>query len=301
MENTLTRRGFMGGALAVATAALTGKIAEAKVPAGLPAAASLRIVHLSDFHWGYRGDWNRNLSATVDRILQEVLKLDPKPQLVLVTGDLIQAVGESAERNKRLEAVKAKLDGLNVPWLAVPGEHDTFGDQGQAFKTIVGPLFFHRNFQGLHVLGLDNVSQGPFLGQAQSAWVQDQLGRMAPTAPLVVLTHRPLYDLFTPWNWYTYDGDSLYGAISRFSHRVCLFGHVHQAISHRTHQTNNTSGLPASWPLPAPGPLERLQPWPQGASHPDMGLGFRVMDWTGSGFKVHTTWLESPQPEAVLT
>ena len=301
MDGQVTRRGLLGGALTLATAAVTGKMAEAEThwPV-LATAASLRIAQVSDFHWGYRGDWNRNLSSTVERILTAVRGLNPAPSLLLVTGDLIQATSDAKERQRRLETVKAKLEGLNIPWLAVPGEHDTFGDQGQLFQQVIGSLFFHRAFQGLHMIGLDNVSRGPFLGNKQYQWFRSELARLQPTDPVVVFSHRPLYDVFTPWNWYTYDGDKVYTSLDSFNRRLCVFGHVHQAMSHQSHHTANLSGLPASWPLPSPGPLERLQPWPQGASHPDMGLGFRVIDYALGSFTSRIYPLTSTHAEVEL-
>lgn len=301
MDGQVTRRGLLGGALTLATAAVTGKMAMAETTGPLSATPPpMRIAQVSDFHWGYQGDWNRNLSSTVDRILTAVRRLNPAPSLLVVTGDLIQATGDGKERQRRLETVKAKLEGLRIPWLLVPGEHDTFGDQGRLFQRVMGPLFFHRTFQGLHIVGLDNVSRGPFLGDKQYQWLKGELTRLQPADPVVVLSHRPLYDVFTPWNWYTYDGDQVYRSLAAFSRRLCLFGHVHQAMSHDAHHTANASGLPASWPLPRPGPLERLEPWPQGASHPDMGLGFRIIDYGPGGFTSRSYPLESAHAEVEL-
>lgn len=299
MERRLTRRELLGGFLGVSGLLMAQHLVPRPEGAQAPVGPELRvrIAHLSDFHWGYRGDWNRRIDDSLRRVLDQVAALAPAAQLLVVTGDLIQAVSDAREREKRLTAVKSQLDALKIPWLAIPGEHDTFGDQGQLFQSVIGPLYFHRVFQGLHIVGLDNVSRGFFLGQSQMTWLSEKVSGLSKDAPVLVLTHAPLYDLFTPWNWYTYDGDAVFHALNKFSRRQFLFGHIHQALDHVHDESVNRAGLPTSWPLPEPGPLVRLAPWPQGGSHPDMGLGFRVLDVEGSRFTEESRLLESSMAE----
>lgn len=251
----------------------------------------VRIAHLSDFHWGYRGDWNRDVAGTLERVLSQVSTLDPRCDLVVVTGDLIQATPDLKQREQRLAVVKGQLDQLKIPWLAVPGEHDVFGDQGQAFSRLIGPLHFFKRVHGLQIVGLDNVSRGYFLGHEQRRWLRAQKEHFSPDMPLVVLSHAPLFDVFEPWSWYTFDGAQAFGIVGPAHY---LYGHIHQVLDHRQGPSMmNTSGLPTSWPLPSPGAMVRLEPWPQGATHPDMGLGFRFLDLVGNKASVHTSPLES--------
>ncbi len=302
MERHLTRRELLGSFLAfgaLAAAARTN-IKPLSVTAPMAAAKPLRIVHLSDLHWGYRGDWNRRLPETVARVFHQVAELTPAANLIVVTGDLIQAADGTVEREKRLAAVKERLEALRIPWLAIPGEHDAFGDQGALFRKLIGPLHFHRVFQGLHIFGLDNVSQGFFLGRTQVQWLAKEAQRLQPSDAVLVLSHAPLYDLFTPWNWYTFDGEAVFRQFHHLAHRQFLFGHIHQGLDHAHHGVMNHAGLPVSWPLPEPGPMERLAPWPQGASHPDMGLGFRLLDIANGRFQCQTLALEDADRKAVL-
>ena len=70
-----------------------------------------RIVHLSDLHFGT--DRQELLLPLADHV--RVLG----PDLVVVSGDLTQR----ARRGQFAEA-RTFLDGLGLPWLAVPGNHD---------------------------------------------------------------------------------------------------------------------------------------------------------------------------------
>lgn len=296
MNHVISRRDVLKGALGLGglVMASTWMGRSVSVLAAVPpTSARLRILHLTDFHWGYQGVWNRHLQRTFERILLMAKSATPAFDLILVTGDLIQATLSSKEREARLNTVKERLDSLHIPWRAIPGEHDTFGDQGSIFEKTIGPLTFHENFFGLHLIGLDNVSRGYFLGRDQVSWLRREAASSPPGAPALVLSHAPLYDLFTPWNWYTLDGAQAYSACSHLSHRLFLFGHVHQLASSRQGQAMSYSGLPTSWPLPQPGPMERLSPWPQGATNPDMGLGFRVIEVSPQGFSTQVFWLAS--------
>ena len=71
-----------------------------------------RVFHLSDFHMGHGEAWEP-LDAL--RALLEALP----PELLIVTGDVAHR-GRPAE----LEAAKTLLDGLGLPVLVVPGNHD---------------------------------------------------------------------------------------------------------------------------------------------------------------------------------
>jgi len=244
--------------------------------------ASRMFVHLSDFHWGYRGDYNRQPADTLERAWTLIKGLTPPPAFVVVTGDLIQATDSASERLSRLQAVKAMLDQLQLPYYTVPGEHDCYGDRGQSYRAVFGESHWIRKVAGFTLIGLDNVSQGPFIGSAQRQWLKAQLENRVP-GRAVVLSHAPLYDVFLPWNWYTYDGAQVYQVLTGIKEALFLYGHVHQAMTATRFERSNWAGLPLSWPYPEPGLMEPLAGWPQGATHPDMGLGFNVVRWSDSG------------------
>jgi Icc protein len=258
--------------------------------------APTRFAHLSDFHWGYRGELNRDPAASWDRAWAVLQRWSPAVDFVVVTGDLIEATASDSERRARLLAVRERLDQLRLPYVTVPGEHDAFGDRGRVYQDVFGDRFFMRQVGPFQVLGLDNVTEGPFLGASQRAWLKTAATRINPEKPLLVLAHRPLYDLFVPWNWYTYDGVDVYQSLRLIKQLGVFFGHIHQVVDQTVHGRPHWSGLSTAYPLPEPGFLVRLSGWPQSASHPDMGLGLRVARWNAeSGFRMTTAWLDRHQ------
>ncbi|WP_299838534.1 metallophosphoesterase family protein [uncultured Jannaschia sp.] len=71
-----------------------------------------RVLHISDLHFGRdRPELLRPLIATINRLA---------PDLVAVSGDFTQRA-----RLGQYRAARAFLSQLAVPWLAVPGNHDT--------------------------------------------------------------------------------------------------------------------------------------------------------------------------------
>jgi 3',5'-cyclic AMP phosphodiesterase CpdA len=70
-----------------------------------------RIAHVSDLHFG-RED------AELLLPLRDAIR-QARPDLVAVSGDLTQRA-----RPAQFRAARAFLDGLGLPWIAVPGNHD---------------------------------------------------------------------------------------------------------------------------------------------------------------------------------
>ncbi len=70
-----------------------------------------RLVHLTDLHFGLaRPDLVVPLAEAVRAV---------EPDLVIVSGDLVQRA-----RTSQFQAARDFLDGLQLPWIAVPGNHD---------------------------------------------------------------------------------------------------------------------------------------------------------------------------------
>lgn len=70
-----------------------------------------RLAHLSDLHFGTDAP---GLAVVLADRLRRIA-----PDLVIVSGDLTQRA-----RPSQFRAARAFLDGLGLPWLAVPGNHD---------------------------------------------------------------------------------------------------------------------------------------------------------------------------------
>jgi hypothetical protein len=197
-----------------------------------------RVFQLSDTHVGLGGAVG---TTAFERAVDVVNGLAPAPDLVLFTGDLThdtEAPGEHAARMKQFQEIAGRIKVPKV--YHVPGEHDAGLDGGELFRSVFGPTFYSFDHKGFHFIALDNVSRAkPEVGEEQRAWLAKDLARFPKTAPLVVFTHRPLFDLRPDWEWFTSDGDLVMSLLSGYENVTVLYGHIHreheQILGHTRH------------------------------------------------------------------
>jgi 3',5'-cyclic AMP phosphodiesterase CpdA len=185
------------------------------------------LYQLSDTHVGWDGQLG---TAAFERAVEVVNRLAPAPDLVLFTGDLThdsEDAGEHAARMKRFQEIAGRL---KVPKLyQVPGEHDAGLDGGELYRSVFGPTSYSFDHKGFHFIALDNVSLAkPEVGAEQRAWLARDLARFAKTTPIVVFTHRPLFDLRPDWEWFTSDGDEVMSLLAPYQNVTVLYGHIHR-------------------------------------------------------------------------
>ncbi len=259
--------------------------------AGLPGCASLAgtdksartdfyFVQLSDIHWGYQGPANPDALVTLGKAVATVNALEIPPDFIFFTGDLTHTTNDPGERRRRMNEFKSIVADLKVKNVRfMPGEHDASLDRGTAFKEIFGATHYRFDHQGVHFLVVDNVSDpGAKIGDEQLAWMSEELGKLDKAAPLVVLTHRPLFDLAPKWDWATRDGASALALLQPFKHVTVFYGHIHQEHHHMTGHIAHHSAKSLIFPLPAPGSQEKATPLPWDPGMPYRGLGFREVD-----------------------
>jgi predicted phosphodiesterase len=186
-----------------------------------------RVFQLSDTHVGWDGEPG---TQAFERAVEVVNGLTPSPDLVLFTGDLThdtEKPGEHAERMRRFQEIAGRLRGPKV--YHVPGEHDAGLDGGELYRSVFGPTFYSFDHKGFHFVALDNVSRArPEVGAEQRAWLAKDLARFPKTSPIVVFTHRPLFDLRPDWEWFTSDGDEVMALLSHYENVTVLYGHIHR-------------------------------------------------------------------------
>ena len=115
---------------------------------------------------------------------------------------------------------------------------------------------------------------------AGSAKISDLAGR-DPDAPIVVLTHRPLFDLAPKWDWATRDGAQAMALLMPFRKLTVFYGHIHQEHHQMTGHIAHHSAKSLIFPLPAPGSQPNRTPLPWDASAPYRGLGWREIEAGG--------------------
>jgi 3',5'-cyclic AMP phosphodiesterase CpdA len=131
----------------------------------------------------------------------------------------------------------------------------------------------------MHFIVLDNVSDpGASVGDAQRAWLADDLERQARETPIVVFTHRPLFDLAPAWDWATRDGAQVIALLMPYPNVTVFYGHIHQEHHVMTGHIAHHSAKSLIFPLPAPGSQPRRTPLAWDAAQPYRGLGFREVE-----------------------
>ena len=238
------------------------------------------FVQLSDTHWGYTGPANPDASNTLKKAVATVNALENPPDFIVFTGDLTHTTDDPRERRKRLTEFREIAAGLKVKNVRfMPGEHDAALDSGAAYKEQFGETFYSFDHKGVHFIALDNVSDpGAKIGEAQLIWLKGELGKLRKEDPIVVLAHRPLFDLAAKWDWATRDGDKAIDLLMPYPNVTVFYGHIHQENHHMTGHIPHHSAKSLIFPLPAPGSQEKRTPLPWDPEMPNRGLGFREVE-----------------------
>ncbi len=249
------------------------------------------FVQLSDIHWGYQGPANPDASVTLRRAVATVNDLETQPDFIVFTGDLTHTTDDPVERRRRLAEFKSIVADLKVKTVRfMPGEHDASLDRGAAFREFFGETFYAFDHKGVHFIAVDNVSDpGAKIGDEQLAWLRADLAARDKKTPIVVLTHRPLFDLAPKWDWATRDGAQAIDLLMPFSNVTVFYGHIHQEHHQMTGHVAHHSAKSLIFPLPAPGSQEKRIPLPWDASAPYKGLGFREVEAENAGTTFNVT------------
>ena len=268
----------LGGAGIVCSGALPGI-------AGTPRAGedAFYFVQLSDTHWGFEGPPNPDAKGTLKKAVAAVNELPVKPDFIIFTGDLTHTTDSPVERRQRLKEFKDIVSALEVKQVRfMPGEHDASLDNGKAYKEFFGPTHYTFDHKGVHFIALDNVSDpAASIGDEQLEWLAKDLAKQRRDAPIVVLAHRPLFDLYPQWDWATRDGARAIDLLMPHPNLVVFYGHIHQEHHHMTGHIAHHSAKSLMFPLPAPGSMPKRVPLPWDAAMPYKGLGFRTVEAHG--------------------
>jgi hypothetical protein len=239
------------------------------------------FVQLSDTHWGFKGAaLNPDAGGTLQKAVASVNALSIQPDFIVFTGDLTHTTDDPKERRRRLAEFRdivSALKNKNVRFM--PGEHDASLDNGQAWKEFFGQSYYSFDHKGVHFIAVDNVSDpAARIGAPQLAWMKADLDKQANDAPIVVLAHRPLFDLMPQWDWATKDGAQAIEMLMPYRNVTVFYGHIHQEHHHMTGHIAHHSAKSLIFPLVAPGSKPKREPVPWDAAQPYKGLGFRSVE-----------------------
>lgn len=168
----------------------------------------------------------------------ELVKLDPQPDLIVHTGDL--ADFGLPEEYAHLKAILAPLE---VPILAVPGNHDAREPMRETFAAdgyfpVRGFLQFETERGGLRLIGLDTLVPGQGGGELcaeRLAWLDTTLSQKPDIPTLILMHHPPFLTGIAHMDRIGLQGRDGFAAVMRRHDQVeaILCGHVHRSIHAR--------------------------------------------------------------------
>lgn len=156
------------------------------------------VAQLTDLHVVAPGRLAYGVVDTGDCLaaaVRRVLTLDPRPDLLVLTGDLTYD-GAPAEYSH----LRDLLQPLPMPWRVIPGNHDRREVLRATLPTtccpagaVVDRLCWCEDHGPLRIIALDSLIEGESHGAldaAQLAWLDARLVE-APHRPTLVLVHHP--------------------------------------------------------------------------------------------------------------
>lgn len=162
----------------------------------------ITLVQVTDLHITLPGQSpgaGVDSSANLTRAVAAINALDPQPQLVIASGDLVE-FGTDIE----YERLRDILQPLHAPYRLMAGNHDDRDALAREFGprvSISAPLGLQQtiDIDGLRVVLLDSLIPGATagaLGEARLDWLDRQLG--ANDAPAMVFVHHPPIEIGVP-------------------------------------------------------------------------------------------------------
>jgi len=241
------------------------------------APAPFTLVQLSDAHVGFSGPPNPTGTKAFEQAIDVINGLDPQPELILFTGDLThesETPGEHAKRMQTFQSLTARLRAKKI--MHVPGEHDAALDHGVLYRQFFGETNYSFDHRGVHFIALDNVSRGkPVVGTEQIEWLKRDLARYPKTAPIIVFTHRPLFDLRPDWEWFTRDGKDVLSVLAPYENVTVLYGHIHRHDVHQTDHATHYASKSLIFAFPDPTTTGDKKPLAFDKDNPFRNLGLQ--------------------------
>ena len=154
------------------------------------------LAQITDLHVGTPGsyiDRQSQTAAQLERAVQHLCSLEPLPDVVLCTGDLVHD-GQPEE----YAVLAALLKPLPMPWFIIPGNHDDREQLRTAFShrgylPAQGFLCYAVDLGPLRLVALDTLVEGMPGGRLcaeRLAWLDATLSE-APKQPTIVIMPPP--------------------------------------------------------------------------------------------------------------
>lgn len=185
------------------------------------------------------------MSEYLQHCISHINQLNPKPDLVLVTGDIT-----SAGKAEEFEQAVSLLSQLIAPYYVIPGNHDNKLNLINAFKDVpcmsahiaseASKEFINYviNDYDVRLIAIDSTSinePGGEICETRATWLQECLA-LEPEKPTVIFMHHPPLQLSIPEsNLDGFIGANRLGDIVEQNPNIerILCGHVHRSTFSR--------------------------------------------------------------------
>lgn len=197
------------------------------------------IAQISDLHIRPPGELvcgRVDTAAALTRCVDELNRLAPRPDFVVISGDLVDAPSPHA-----YEHLRRLLEPLQIPFAAVPGNHDgrdlmraALPDGGYAHRNAA--LNSIRTIAGVDIVLIDSTVPGAPHGELDAdtlAWLDQALGAAAARPALLFLHHPPFATGIDHMDVQNLRNADKFSAIIHRHQRARLIaaGHVHRAAA----------------------------------------------------------------------
>jgi 3',5'-cyclic AMP phosphodiesterase CpdA len=199
------------------------------------------LAQISDLHIKPRGRLayrTVDTAACLEQAVKSLLALDPAPDAVIATGDLVDA-GLSEEYGLLREI----LSPLRLPLFLMPGNHDLRAPLRAAFPGMRylgtdGPIAFTVEDFPLRIIALDSLVEGQpagELGPGQLAWLEQRLAEQTQRGTIVAVHHPPFATGIGHMDKIGLRDAAAFAAVISRHPRVgrVISGHVHRSVQTR--------------------------------------------------------------------
>lgn len=169
-------------------------------------------------------------AATLQSVLADIQSADPRPDLILLTGDLVH--DPDADAYKRLGGLLAMAP---APVYCLPGNHDHPATMQMHLHAPPVRLDKHVMLDGWQILLLDSWLPNEHAGRLSSAelgWLERALAAHPDRYTLIALHHPPV-PVGSPWMdaMSLRNPDDLFAVIDHHDQvRGVIWGHIHQVF-----------------------------------------------------------------------
>jgi 3',5'-cyclic AMP phosphodiesterase CpdA len=202
------------------------------------ASKPIHIAQISDLHIkepGVLAYGRVDTAAALERCIVALNQWQPRPDMVVISGDLVDApTGAEYEHLKQL------LGPLQLPFVAIPGNHDSRQMMRAAFPLdytaqAPGPLNQRVEVEGLDLVLLDSSVPGQPYGELDETtlpWLEAILASASHRPTLLFLHHPPFKTGIAHMDRQNLRNAGALANVVRRHPRVQLIaaGHVHRAV-----------------------------------------------------------------------